>query len=169
MVQVLQHHLLLIFNNGVLEAKAALRVLIELIHVAQIGKDRTEIDGMTEHVSCSVLACLHWVDKCLTLELHLLCKLRTGVRATKNLASKLENLTDNEKHSMLTRQLHKCHTNLLQHCLAKHGLYSDKNNICLLFLQLLNLKLVSSIMCLIHLIPHIMFICTRSLILVLVF
>ena len=103
MVQVLQHRPLLVLDDETLEAKAALGVLVELIHVAQIAKDGAEINGTAEHTSHSVPARPHWADERLALELHLLCKLRACVGAAKNFARKLGDLMHSHCHPTLRR------------------------------------------------------------------
>ena len=105
-MQVLQHRPLLVLDDETLEAKAALGVLVELIHVAQIAEDGAEIDGAAEHTSHGVPAHLHWADERLTLELRLLCKLcklRACMGAAKNFACKLEDLMRSHCHPTLRR------------------------------------------------------------------
>ena len=105
-MQVLQHRPLLVLDDETLEAKAALGVLVELIHVAQIAEDRAEINGVAEHTSHSVPVRPHRVDERLALELRPLCKLRklrACMGAAKNFAHKLEDLMRSHCHPTLRR------------------------------------------------------------------
>ena len=94
-MQVLEHRPLWVLDNETTETKAPLRVLVKLVHVAQLVEDGAERDRTREHAGHSVPARTHWADEGLALELSLLGQLRelgARVRAAKNLACEPEDL-----------------------------------------------------------------------------